>query len=164
MAGLDAVLPPLSSDPQTRLWTQIRMLQQRVASLEARRDLIVRETITGTVNVSSPEFPEYVYRYASGTFESSGRELLLIFGPNIAWLNGSTSVTTRFVIDEQFVADSNSAHVADGTSRFDPCPSTGAYIRVPAGVGEHTWRVAAPISSVFLSFDFTALIMELPTL
>lgn len=37
MAGYDAILPPMSSDPQARVWTQIRQLQHRVASLEARR-------------------------------------------------------------------------------------------------------------------------------
>lgn len=162
MAGIEALLPPMTSDPNARMWTQIRALQQRISALESRRDVVVRDTITGNVNITSPNLPGYTYNYVGGTFDSAGRDLLLIFGPNVAWMTGSISATSQFLIDDQFVASSSSAHVSDGTARIEPCPSTGAYVRIPARIGTHSWRVAAGTSASFTSLDFTALILELP--
>lgn len=163
MAGIEALTPPMTSDPTARMWTQIRALQQRVATLESRRDLVVRETITGNINhIASPDLPGYTSKYAGGEFESAGRDLLIVFGPNVAWMTGSISASIYFLVDDQFVITTNTAHVSDGTARIEPCPSTGGYVRLPASLGRHSWRVAAPVGTSFTSLDFTALIMELP--
>jgi len=165
MAGYDAILPPMSSDPQARVWTQIRQLQQRVASLEARRDLIVRAEMSGTVISSDPTMGTMNYR--QGEFSSYGRELLVLFGPNRAALSGSTSISAYFYIDEQQVASSSASHNYDPDQRnMDGVAASAAYTRFTVPAGTHTWRVAAGVSpppSSFTAFDFAGLILELPT-
>ena len=81
MAGYDAILPPMSSDPQARLWTQIRALQHRVASLERRRDVIYRGSGGGAPFGDETEF--------TINFSTSGRPLMFLFGPNSIYVGAS---------------------------------------------------------------------------
>lgn len=88
MAGIEALTPPISSDPQARLWAQVRALQQRVASLEARRDVIVRASGGGGGDGGE-------VTYFSFSFVTSGRPLLIHWGPSFDFCPASDGVFAR---------------------------------------------------------------------
>lgn len=72
MAGIEALAPSMSSDPDARMWQQIRALQLRVASLEARRDIVYRASATNYVPSGTDSI----------AFNAGGRSLLIQFGPS----------------------------------------------------------------------------------
>jgi hypothetical protein len=83
MAGIEALTPSLSSEPQARVWAQIKALQQRVATLESRRNLIVRFCETGAFSDSTGAIPGTGgFSYIERTFTTSGRTLLVLYGTN----------------------------------------------------------------------------------
>lgn len=88
MAGIEALTPPMSSDPQVRIWTQMRALQQRVAALEARRDVIVRAS--GGGGGDGGEITSFSF-----SFVTSGRPLLIHWGPSFDFCPASDGEFAR---------------------------------------------------------------------
>lgn len=84
MAGIEELTPPMSSDPNARMWAQIKALQGRVALLEKRRDLTYRASVSA-----------YAPAGDSFTFETAGRPLLIVFGPNRLLLPAASGPAPR---------------------------------------------------------------------
>lgn len=87
MPGYEALLP-MSSEPQARLWSQVRALQRRVTTLESRRDVIVRGS--GGGGGDGGEVTSFSF-----SFVASGRPLLIHWGPSFDFCPASDGEFVR---------------------------------------------------------------------
>lgn len=88
MAGIEELQPAMSSDPNFRMWTQIRSLQQRISALESRRNVIVRAS--GGGGGDGGEVTSFSF-----SFVTSGRPLLIHWGPSFDYCPASDGEFAR---------------------------------------------------------------------
>lgn len=155
MAGLDALLPPMTSDPNARMWTQIRALQQRVNTLESRRDVAYRASGGGGGDGGE-------VTWFSFTFETAGRPLLIHWGPSFDFCPASDGefARTRPIYLDIPAAGKRLTTLAANLSTvaaIAPAPAVSVvYNDIPAG------RYTATISGTE-RMRSSYLILELPT-
>lgn len=156
MAGIETLLPPMTSDPNARIWTQLRALQQRVAALEARRDVVIRSN-----GGMSPLGEENSFTFS---FSTSGRPLLVHFGGNRIYLG--PSATGEFPVNGNVFMDiaSPTPHrlttTAQNWSTVPLYQTTNVASVVLRDIEAGTWNVTVSANRDRMNASW--LILELP--
>lgn len=152
MAGIEALTPPMSSDPGARVWHQVRALQLRVASLESRRNLIYRGGGSGT----------FVGGSASGDFVTSGRPLVILFGPNRLLMPARRSPPVESCWFDISSGTQIRTVAALTHNDIPDYANTNQEVRnIQLAPGSYDWTVTA--SSGITDVRYTWMVWELPT-
>lgn len=163
MAGIEALLPPSSSDPQARMWTQIRALQQRVDSLERRRGMNVSLATQWGVGTGQPSDGSAYYTDLS--FTTTGSDLVLVFSHAVGIASGDTAGTISVTLDGRGLSNMPAWRQA-GDASTDYRASRSYVVTQPSEnvpPGQHTLRIRVPHAyAAVRAAEGSVLVLELP--